>query len=445
MTKPWVRAVLLFLIVGLSGCSTLFSSYPEDAAHYREALTAGKTAETLATLGKQQDSSDRLLYLLEAARIQQIEGDYLASQRTFDEAIRLFDAQDLEARIRLKDWSEKSLSLLTNDKANAYRGFGYERIFVHYFQALNYLGLNNSEGAAVEFRRLSFEQQVLEAQYQENLQDAYQTAADKDIPVDALNQEHFAQMNADVRDVHSSFLNAQAFVTAASFWEAHAEINRASVDYRNALAIYPESVQIRGRLDELGQSPKPGEGRLLVLFEEGFVPARIPVGIPLPTFDGGLIAVQFPVYPTRTWRSPPTYWIQLGEDRKVAAEIMTNVALLAAKNLSEQMPSMMVRQALRGFAKYELQRQARRAGGDLGQLLASIYNLISEQADLRTWLTLPNSLQSVQLNVAAGEHRIRFAPSLGTGERSVTIREGETRVLRVFVLPGRVVVQEYTM
>ncbi len=447
--KPWLFRVAkvlagVWLLAALQGCGTFATSHPQEAGAYRQAIATADTAEVLARLGKQSASSDRLLYLLEAGRIQQIDGDFAASRATFARAIEMFAAQDLEAQVRLEHWAAVGGSLLTNDKLLDYRGFGYERIFVHYFQALNYLGLGDAEGAAVEFRRLAYEQQVLEAQHEKTLALARQEARENRIPVQQLQSEHFAGLDRYTADIRSSLLNAQAYVTAAAFWASRQAIDDARIDYLKALQIRPGSRLIETRLARLDADPvqQSPTAQLVILYEEGFVPARVPVGIPLPTLDGGFIALQFPVYALERRSAPVPLQVEVGPAGTVSTELMVDVSKLAAKSLSEQMPMLLLRQTLRGYSKYQLQRQARRMGGGWGQLFASIYNLVSEQADLRSWLTLPNSLQVAQIEVPAGEQQVHLRTPQGLQTWPLRIAAGETRVLRVISTPGRTRIQD---
>jgi hypothetical protein len=48
---------------------------------------------------------------------------------------------------------------------------------------------------------------------------------------------------------------------------------------------------------------------------------------------------------------------------------------------------MLVRQTLRAQTKHKMQQQANDQGGAILGLLVGAYNIISENADLRSWLT----------------------------------------------------------
>ena len=72
-----------------------------------------------------------------------------------EEVIEEDEVIDDKARLTLSGTGAAGSSLLTNDNAIPYKGSGYERVMVHEFQAFNYLGLGDAQGATVELRRAS--------------------------------------------------------------------------------------------------------------------------------------------------------------------------------------------------------------------------------------------------------------------------------------------------
>ncbi len=79
---------------------------------------------------------------------------------------------------------------------------------------------------------------------------------------------------------------------------------------------------------------------------------------------------------------------------------------LAAKTLEQQVAGRVSRQILRLVAKEKMRAELARSAGDVGNILANLYNLASEQADTRSWLTLPNQISLARSAVKAGEHTL---------------------------------------
>ena len=61
---------------------------------------------------------------------------------------------------------------------------------------------------------------------------------------------------------------------------------------------------------------------------------------------------------------------------------------MAQRNLSEKMPAIVIRQALRVVAKEQLRKETTN-GNDVGNLVLNVWNTLTEQPDTRSWITLP--------------------------------------------------------
>ncbi|HEX6592823.1 MAG TPA: hypothetical protein VF050_12570, partial [Moraxellaceae bacterium] len=148
-------ALFLLLPVILGGCAagSVLTPYPSTASAYRAALDAGTPEAAVTRIGKKTESADGMLYLLEKGRIEQLGEASDASRDDFDKAIGRFSQQDDKAIISASSYAASGASLLTNDNARPYEGRTYERVFVHQYQALNYLAKGDATGALVEVRR----------------------------------------------------------------------------------------------------------------------------------------------------------------------------------------------------------------------------------------------------------------------------------------------------
>jgi hypothetical protein len=106
---------------------------------------------------------------------------------------------------------------------------------------------------------------------------------------------------------------------------------------------------------------------------------------------------------------------------------------MAAKALQEKRVAMIARQIARGIAKAEIHHRSEKEGGALGSIVANIYNIITERADLRSWLSLPGSMQTSRIPVLAGNYSIMLRDA-GTGaqvETSVLVEAGRKTILYV--------------
>lgn len=435
----------------LAGCaaSSVFNPYPSQAEAFRQGINSPNTEVVLKDLDKRRQKADRMLYLMERGRISQLAGQFEPSKTDFSEVIAGFRAVDDRARISASAAGAAGSSLLTNDNAIPYRGYAYERVLVHQFQALNYLGLGDRDGAAVELRNAQLQQRQSEIEYAAELSKAQGEAVQNKVLL-ADFDNHFAGMDAVTGKLKNSFQNGYTFYMSAVIWEAMGEYNDALVDYKKALELSPENVALQQDVIrangyfEGGKKAPPGEGAVVVLFEQGFVPAKRSININIPTTDGGWFSVAFPVYSSTDYVAPTPLTLRTGNQR-VQTALLSDTSALALKALKEQVPRLLVRQVLRARAKYEMQKKAAQQGGLGAQFITNIYNMVSEQADLRSWLTLPANAQGARLSLPAGIQSLEVAGQSGSLSIPLTVRAGSTTLVRVVEVNGRLMSQTFAL
>lgn len=458
--------VAVVLPICLAGCalSSVFVPYPGQAEQYQAAIERNQMESALDRLEKYRNKADKILYLLERGRIAQLQGKTEASLGDFSQ---VFDAMDdIEARATLSASysAAQGVALATNDNAIPYQGAAYERIFAHQFQAYNYLAKNNAEGALVEVRRANEYQNVALEKHHRKIAKAEKKARKNELAINPDDYDHrlFAMSEA-VGKVKNSFQNAYTFYLSAVIYESSGKFNDAYIDYKKALEIYPNNRSVQKTVlrlaKQLGMNQdykamrkqwkleagklKEGSGEVVVIFEQGFVPKKKEISLPIPT-PASLHAVAFPVY-QRDWEpySPLSVSAQgalLGETAAIV-----DVYSLAARALKEKMLAMILRQALRIGVKNELQDTAEEKGGQLAGFATLIYNIISERADLRSWLTLPQNAQVARYALPAGEHQLKLEYGFNSEVVVATIKPGGITIIRVVGVGSQLLHQQYIL
>ncbi|MFZ5724373.1 MAG: COG3014 family protein [Pseudomonadota bacterium] len=462
----------LLIVVGvallLSGCATssLFNPYPSQAAAFRQAAAGVDTVNVMAKLDNRRSSKDSTLYLMERARIAQLLGDFSTSKADFDQVITNLDAIADKATLSLGSAGATGAALLTNDNAIPYAGDAYERVMVHQYQAFNFLGLQDIEGATVELRRAQQVQRELELAHEKEVTAAQEEASKNNVQVGEFDS-YFTGMDTIAGQVKNSFQNGYTFYMSAVIREALREYNDALVDFKKALEMSPANEELREDVIRLNRyfdrpaapaaangKPKPvagGDARpalpgiVVVLYEQGFVPAKKPVGLAVPTLNGGIFSIQFPIYDGSDYLPATPLMLRLPDGSTRQTRTLVDTGALAIKAHREKVPGLLIRQVLRARAKYEMQKQAAEQGGLGGQLFANIYNLVSEQADLRSWLTLPANAQGARLVLPAGLQSIELIGAAGSLSVPVEVRGGRTTIVRVVEAGGRLIPQTFAL
>jgi len=460
------RIALPLAALCLCGCAatSVFSPYPNQAQDFRVAIDTAKETDALKKLDDKRNGADKILYLMERGRVSQVAGQTEDSLTDFGDALAAMDVNEDKAKLSLTDTSAQGASLLTNDNAIPYKGEAYERVFVHHYQALNYLGKHDLDGAGVEIRRANQYQAEAADAHNAEIAKAEEQGQQNNVsanPDDFASQ--FAAMDAVTGKVKSSFQNAYTFYLSGLIYEALREDNNAYIDYKKAVEIFPDNRYLQGDVlrlaKRLGMSEDydryskqfkraaavatKGAGSIAILYEEGFVATKNEFALPLPTINGW-VSVAFPIY-NSPWQAPQGLAVSADGATLGSTETIVDVYALAAKSLKEHLPAMLVRQTLRAGTKYAMQKQANDRGGALAGITSQIYNLVSERADLRSWLTLPRDAQILRGALPSGTHTLNLSAGIQQQTTSVTVQADRITLLHVINSGSRLIVHSYTL
>ena len=236
------------LLLWLNGCATYSAGLQpmyNDLKQGNFQASEDKLKQALSPNG-----ADRLLYFLELGVIQHLDGDYAASNQSFEQAERV--SEQLETTSIMN----QTLAMFSNARQADYAGQMHEKLLINYYKALNYLGLASQassrnqkldalDGARVEARRMIIKLNDLNDQ----LGDYEEAKADSDSSfnkimklLSALNGEQFDKNTLIYRD------DALAhYLTGLSF-EMNGEYDDARISYRKAAESYEQGYAEQFRL-----------------------------------------------------------------------------------------------------------------------------------------------------------------------------------------------------
>lgn len=377
-----------------AGCS-VFSSYPKEVEPGLRRLKNGNFDAAAEWFNKAPSKKDRSLELVEAGRVSQMAGDRKTSRKHFEEVIRRFEFREMEADVTAEKAGEQIGAILVNDNTIDYRVRGYEKVMVYHHQAMNYLFDGDLDGAAVEIRRAVMAQEMELKRYEDELEEAEEVKEDaeegtEESAVSAV-KDRYQAMEKLAESVKSQFQNPYTFYLSAVVEELDDAHDNALIDYRKAQEVVPENSFVKKDVHRLEKNrPLDVAGREVVLFvEQGFVEQKKEVSIPIPT-SKGLLKVAFPLYES-SGEPARNFELFSGTGRKLGhTEALANITGLAIKSLKDDAFTMVVRHVARIISKAALQNQLDQ-NSEWGSLISSVWNLISENADLRAWYTLPGA------------------------------------------------------
>lgn len=442
MHRRYVSLALCSLL--LSGCANftagnLFSHYSAQNKDLYQSVAEGNYTE--ATDHFNDFVAGDVLDNMEKGRVYFLDTQYPQSFAAFEKSDEAVKQQQDEATISLSRSANSVGSLAVNDNLKDYIAPDYELGFLHLYLGLNYLQQQKFEDALVEMRRANQVQEAARKSREADLENAQQQMEDEGVsPNLGAVLSHYPDAGKKLSAVQNGYL----FFLSALLYETSHDLNDAYVDYRRALAVAPNNRAVidgtirvaksLGMNEDLGllvkrygnnTSLKKGQGRVIIIDEQGVVDALDGWRLSLPLYDSrgqaALYSVALPYYPPRPHHEKADLVLN---QQVIAGSLLADVNNMAKRDLSERMPALVVRQVLRVIAKDEL-RKTTTQGNDIGSLVFNIWNTLTEQPDTRSWLTLPAQVDAMSHVVSAGEQ------TLQVGQKSYTFNvpdEGTTLV-----------------
>ncbi len=233
-------SIFCIIIMQLSGCAT-YGSGVEGAL-----LSAQKgqylEAEQSMAKALKPTGVDRLLYHMELAVLKHLQGQYEESNQLLETAEKI--AEDLE----VTSASNSIAAFMTNPRNGDYSGADFEKVFINYYKALNYMALgsaamtNNArldaiESARVESRRLGIRLNALNSD-----KGTYSEQKDEDGEMFSQILDVFSKLQGNLID-HDKLEyrdDAMAHYLTGITYETNGEYDNARISYRKAAVSYEE-------------------------------------------------------------------------------------------------------------------------------------------------------------------------------------------------------------
>ena len=407
----------------------------------------GKAIEILNNGQNTYGPKNELLFLLDKAYVLHIAGRYQESIHCFSLAQNAID------KLYTTSLSNLASTWLVNDYMAPYRGEDFEHILVNIFQALNYAAIGNIDEALVEARDVDAHLSVLNNLYEDNekfyTEDAfarffmgilYETSARQQDLNDAVIS--YQKALKAYQSKHASYQGVEVIP------EILIENLLATMDYlgfsefHDYLAQFPDI-----SFTKLEDKRKKGE--LYLIQYNGLSPIKHPSVIPLSLPGGYVSKIAFPKYDKRGYDIKYSILSALDENQKefkAPTVLAENIESLAIESLKLRRLRVYAKAIGRPLGKYLLeQKMDKRIERNYGRTsaavykgLASWYNLFSEQADVRSWQTLPSEIRLARLILEPGAYKLSLshfdsADNLLDKEdfKSINLHPGEKKFLIV--------------
>lgn len=392
MALKRLKSIFLFFVLFYAGCAT----YQSNVHEARELMRSGRfsMAANILAPHAETEGNDQLIYVFDYATALQLAGEHEKSAQYFQLADQLSDLQDYVSVLR------QSGSLLFSQEMVQYKGESFERLLINVMNAINYLMMDDTEGANVETRKLneklSFYRRELEKEYQQNAFAVY--------------------MNALIWEANRNW--DSAYIDFERAYELNPNIEYLQEDLvRSAINARRRESERKWR-EKFGVTGSPASwnhrqmGELVLIYQQGWGPRkspspespRFPTLLPVLTQTVG---AKLKVYPPSE---------EVGDEAEAGNEKETlyaersqkvhSVQEVAIQTFKDDYAALMAKRIAGVVAKEVVAHQIAKENEALG-MVAYLAMHLSDRADVRQWSTLPESFQVAKIRLPPGEYKVR--------------------------------------
>jgi hypothetical protein len=467
-TSPSLFGLLLGLSL-LTGCGASVNRY----LLIEQSLLAGDPARAAAIVEQAEDeygAKSRILYGMDRGMTLHLAGIYQQSSAVLEQA-----EEEVE-RLYTRTIRSETFAFLTNDNSLPYEGDAYEHVMINVVKALNYAAQGELQEALVEARRIDHRLNVLSDR-------TYGTTGYRDDGFARYLSGILYEAAGDLNNAFIAYRNAFKAYEAMRGWSQtpcppslRSDLLRTAEalhltteleEYRRAFPeVVWESVSEQQHLAHVvmisynGRAPRredryfdlpiSWDALQLVLLNRGLFHSVYQrnrgVDSVLYGLNGRVVRVALPdLIPQKTHIQfeDLTLTDETGHSVMVRSELAHNVTALAEKTLADRLPAITAKALARAATKFALAEAAtigaqQAAGGDLGPWVGLVVGLLtkgfavaSEEADKRSWRTLPDEIHVARTWVPAGQYQLSIRPSAqgraaGNNGQTLNLVPGQT-------------------
>ena len=451
-----LRVVFPVFIMSLLGAGC--ASYTAQTQKVSQSFDLGNFQAAAAQITQEADkrgnSKDAIIWRLEQGAVLRAAERFEESNQAFDKAEELVNKYEEAAKMSV---SREALATVTNLTTLPYEGFAYDKIMMNTYKALNYLQMGDSEKARVEFNR-AFQRQHnavhintkrIEKAIEEGKKQNYNVDLAK-VNRDGKFKSQFDNYYGDLEQfkAYAVYVNPLTVYLDGLYFMTHAtggsDLERSRKSFERVLGMLGENKYIRQDMETIEQvvNGKPISATTYVFFETGQSPEREQIRIDLPLF---IITPGVPyvgaAFPKLKYRADYISALNVSYDGKTEdALLLSNMDAVVAREFKNELPTIitktLIASAIKAGATYGAYAGAtdggrKNSGAGLAVLIAgALYQVAMNQADLRTWTTLPKEFQFCRIPTPADRKIELYPPDLGR-KIPVVIDEGVVNVVWV--------------
>ncbi|OGQ84813.1 MAG: hypothetical protein A2289_17340, partial [Deltaproteobacteria bacterium RIFOXYA12_FULL_58_15] len=370
---------------------------------------------------------NRLLFYMDKGMVLHLGKKYKESNALLEQGKKT--AEDL--------WTESvgknAAAWVSTDNSLPYQGEDFEKVLLHFVSALNFIGMGDYAGARVEARQITGKLELYTSKYEQ-------------------------RENIYKDDAFARWLSGKLAETGIG--EDPSALNDSWIDYKKALKIYEtdyaeryqvtvpkflvadalraleglggdfsaELNEVRSRFPGVAYKTRAetkGKGEVVLIHSAGEAPYKVDEYWESKAGDDPL-RIAFPKFVAKTNQIIGCRVNAGGET--AGADLAEPITAIAIQNLNDHMGRIQAKAIARAIAKYIAAKAAQAAGEQVGgtggavlQLAGAVFqvaNAVAEEADKRSWITLPAGVNVASVFLDPGPQELEVH-LLGAGGQVV--------------------------
>jgi hypothetical protein len=338
----------------------------------------------------------------------------------YQDSIKAFEAAKVKADdLYTRSISKGAATWLVNDYLQPYYGEDFERVLIHIFQSLNYAALGDVENALIEARQVDSKLRVINAQYPQGRQNVYREDGFARFLMGIFYEE--GRTPQDLNDAFISY--AQSVDIYEKFYLPNYHVRVPEILKANILTLAKfmgpmDAIRYRSKFNQfppVGLADKNKKAEVYLIQYNGLAPVKRPFDIPVPLPDGYITKFAFVRYEENISDIRSSFFKAVTPDGKLSrapSELGEDIRAIAIQDLESKRLRVLLKAGLRPLVKYgaerAIERQIEQGQGKTPavwfRVAGSLFNIFSEQADLRGWQTLPAEIRIARLLLAPGTY-----------------------------------------
>ncbi|MCU0071020.1 hypothetical protein N8H71_05445 [Pseudomonas koreensis] len=429
MRRHSLLLLLASVALQLSGCAA-YRNYDLEMQQTNDRLMHADYQGALDVLEWNNPWEDKdLLYYFEKGSILSFANARPQSQTAWRSADRMvFQREEAVPSAPMKllnRFAYEMGTMLVNDKLSRYEGYDYEKVMLTTQMALNQLAESDFDGARADIKKTHERETLIARQRERQYEELEEQAKAQGIAVHYKDLQGYPVTTLDapaVIELKNGYQSAFSHYLAGFTYEALGERGLAAPGYRQAIELRPNTPFLEQALRNLDKPPaKDDESDVLIVVQSGLAPARSSVTVPIPVRLNETLVITAPIsFPILVPDTvTPAFDHILVDGRKRPLTVINSVTDMAFRTLRDDMPAIISRAMFRANMAAISQAQENERNPAKASLVVTEHDPF-EEADTRTWRTLPDKTLVARVRLKKGNHQ--FSAPNAPAAAPVTLR-----------------------